>query len=85
MASPHEASLMKDLVATFAEFLVDEPGRVSVHERTDRGRRVLELAVAPSDRGRVIGKGGRTAAALRTVLDAVAARQGESVSLEILD
>ena len=76
---------MKDLVAAFAEFLVDEPGRVSVRERTDRGRRVLELAVAPFDRGRVIGKGGRTAAALRTVLDAVAARQGESVSLEILD
>jgi predicted RNA-binding protein YlqC (UPF0109 family) len=46
---------------------------------------VLELAVAPSDRGRVIGKGGRTAAALRTVLDAVAARRGESVTLEILD
>jgi predicted RNA-binding protein YlqC (UPF0109 family) len=77
---------MKDLVATFAEFLVDEPGRVSVRERTDRGRRVLELSVASSDRGRVIGKGGRTAAALRTVLDAVAARRGEeSVSLEILD
>ncbi|MFI5007204.1 MAG: KH domain-containing protein [Solirubrobacterales bacterium] len=76
---------MKDLVATFAEFLVDEPGRVSVHERTDRGRRVFELAVAPFDRGRVIGKGGRTAAALRTVLDAVAVRQGDSVSLEILD
>jgi len=77
---------MKDLVVTFAEFLVDEPGRVSVHERTDRGRRVLELSVAPSDRGRVIGKGGRTAAALRTVLDAVAARRGEeSVTLEILD
>ena len=76
---------MKDLVATFAEFLVDDPGRVSVHERTDRGRRVLELAVAPSDRGRVIGKGGRTASALRTVLDAVAARRDETVTLEILD
>ena len=77
---------MKDLVTTFAEFLVDEPGRVSVRERTDRGRRVLELAVAPTDRGRVIGKGGRTAAALRTVLDAVAARRGEErVTLEILD
>jgi len=49
---------MKDLVATFARFLVDDPDRVSVRERNDQGRLVLELAVAPSDRGRVIGKGG---------------------------
>jgi uncharacterized protein len=76
---------MKDLVAVFAEFLVDDPDRVSVQERTDRGRLVLELSVAPPDRGRVIGKGGRTAAALRTVVEAVAARRGESVTLEILD
>ena len=76
---------MKDLVATFARFLVDDPDRVSVRERNDQGRLVLELAVAPSDRGRVIGKGGRTAAALRTVLEAVAARSGQSVILEIRD
>jgi predicted RNA-binding protein YlqC (UPF0109 family) len=76
---------MKDLVAVFAEFLVDDPDRVSVHERSDRGRIVLELSVAAPDRGRVIGKGGRTAAALRTVVEAVAKKRGETVTLEILD
>ncbi len=62
---------MKELVVTFARFLVDDPDRVFVRERTDRGR--------------VIGRGGRTAAALRTVLEAVAARRGQSCTLEILD
>ena len=76
---------MKELVAAFAHYLVDESDRVSVRERTEEGARVLELLVAPVDRGRVIGKGGRTAAALRTVLGAVGARRGERVTLEILD
>jgi uncharacterized protein len=76
---------MKELVATFAHFLVDESERVSVRERREGGDRVLELLVAAQDRGRVIGKGGRTAAALRTVVGAVAARRGERVTLEILD
>ena len=77
---------MKDLLATFARVPRGRarPGFRPRADATD-GRRVLELAVASSDRGRVIGKGGRTAAALRTVLDAVAARRGESVTLEILD
>jgi predicted RNA-binding protein YlqC (UPF0109 family) len=46
---------------------------------------VLELEVSPDDLGRVIGRGGRTAAALRTVVEAVAARQGHRCVLEILD
>jgi predicted RNA-binding protein YlqC (UPF0109 family) len=76
---------LKELVVTFARFLVEDPDRVFVRERTDKGRLVLELSVAREDRGRVIGRGGRTAAALRTVLDAVAARRGQSCVLEILD
>ncbi|HSB60960.1 MAG TPA: KH domain-containing protein [Vicinamibacteria bacterium] len=76
---------MKELVATLARFLVEDPDRVFVRERTAAGRTVLELGVAPADRGRVIGRGGRTAAALRTVLEAVAARRGEGCTLEILD
>ena len=76
---------MKELVATLARFLVEDPDRVFVRERTTGGRTVLELGVAPGDRGRVIGRGGRTATALRTVLEAVAARRGESCTLEILD
>ena len=76
---------MKELLAAFARALVREPGQVAVHEYEERGGTLLELEVSPDDRGRVIGRGGRTAAALRTVLEAVAARQGRKCGLEILD
>jgi predicted RNA-binding protein YlqC (UPF0109 family) len=46
---------------------------------------VLELSVAPGDRGRVIGRDGRTASAMRTLLEALARRRGNSVDLEVLD
>ena len=55
-----------------ARGLVREPGRVRVHEHVEDGRTVLELSVAPADRGRVIGREGRTADALRTLVDALA-------------
>ena len=76
---------MKELLAALARALVQEPEQVAVHEYDERGRTLLELEVSPGDRGRVIGRGGRTAAALRTVLQAVAARQGRQCGLEILD
>jgi uncharacterized protein len=76
---------VKELVRALAGALVREPDEVAVHEFEERGRTILELEVSPDDRGRVIGRGGRTAAALRTVVDAVAARQGRRYVLEILD
>jgi predicted RNA-binding protein YlqC (UPF0109 family) len=76
---------VKELVASLARGLVREPGRVRVRARTEAGRVVIELSVAPADRGRVIGREGRTAHALRTVLDAIARRDGRSCVLEILD
>ena len=76
---------MKELLATLAEALVEEPQRVRVRERTEGGVSVLELQVAPEDRGRVIGRHGRTAQALRTVLAAVAERQGRRCEMEVLD
>jgi uncharacterized protein len=76
---------VKELLAAFARALVREPERVAVHEFEERDGTVLELEVSPDDRGRVIGRGGRTAAALRTLLEAVAARQGRRCSLEIVD
>jgi predicted RNA-binding protein YlqC (UPF0109 family) len=76
---------VRELVSTLVRGLVREPDRVRVHERTVRGRLVIELTVHPDDRGRVIGRDGRTAKALRTVLDAVADRQGRSCQLEIVD
>ncbi len=76
---------MKRLVTHLARGLVREPGRVRVREHVEHGRTVIELAVAPADRGRVIGRGGRTADAMRTLLDALAERRGGSAALEVLD
>jgi len=72
-------------VTTLVRGLVRDPGRIRVREHDEGERMVVELGVAPDDRGRVIGRGGRTASALRTVLDAVARRSGRSVVLDILD
>jgi hypothetical protein len=76
---------VRDLVLWLARELVDrkEAVQVDVIER-DRST-VLELTVDPDDLGRVIGRGGRTAKALRTVLDAAARREGKRAVLDILD
>ena len=76
---------MKSLLETLARELVDEPGLVSVTQWDEEDGVYLELEVAPEDRGLVIGKRGRTADALRTVLDAVARRRGTSCDMEIVD
>jgi len=68
-----------------ARGLVREPGRVRVHEHVEGERIILELDVAPADRGRVIGRAGRTADALRVLTAALARRKGQSCVLEILD
>jgi len=76
---------VKPLLQQLARGLVQDPGRVRVHEYREDGQTVLELEVAPGDRGRVIGRDGRTATALRTLLSALARRRGESLDVEILD
>ena len=76
---------MKQLVLHVARGLVREPGRVRVFEEVEDGTTVLELEVAPGDLGRVIGRDGRTAHALRTLVEALARRRGDKVVLEILD
>jgi predicted RNA-binding protein YlqC (UPF0109 family) len=74
---------MRDLVLKLARGLVREPGRVRVRELTDPEG--LELEVAPGDLGRVIGREGRTASALRTLVAALSRRRGSGCTLEILD
>ena len=76
---------MKDLLEALASALVDDPGRVRVRQRTEEAFVRLDLEVSPEDRGRIIGRNGKTADALRTLLDAVAKRHGKGVRLEILD
>ncbi|MBO5670882.1 MAG: KH domain-containing protein [Clostridia bacterium] len=76
---------MKDLLLTIAKGLVENPNAVTVEEETslDEGAIVLHLHVAEDDMGRVIGKQGRIAKAMRTVMRAAATRQDVKVSVEI--
>jgi hypothetical protein len=75
----------KDLIEYIAKSLVDDPGAVSVNEVEGDKATVLELRVAEGDIGKVIGKYGRIAKALRTVLSASASKTGKRYALEILD
>ena len=77
---------MDELLAYLARTLVDEPDEVSVESfEEDDGTLVLELHVADDDAGKVIGRGGRTVAALRTVVKAAAVRQNQRVLVDVVD
>jgi predicted RNA-binding protein YlqC (UPF0109 family) len=77
---------MKELLEELARRLVDEPQAVSVEQfEEDDGTVVLELAVADDDYGKVIGRGGRTANALRTVVKAAAVRENRRVLVDIVE
>ena len=76
---------MKDLVEVIAKALVDDPESVVVTEREERGNTVLEVRVADSDMGKVIGKQGRIAKAIRSVVKAAAAKEDKKVVVDILD
>ena len=73
-----------DLVTFVAKSLVDDPDAVSVEVHEEDGGQVIELSVAEDDMGKVIGRNGSVAKALRTLLKVVATREGESISLEIV-
>jgi uncharacterized protein len=75
---------MKELVEYIAKSIVTLPDAVLVKEETDANNVILKLEVAPEDRGRVIGKQGRVAQAMRTLLRVAAVREGVRVQLEIL-
>ncbi|MBI1865516.1 MAG: KH domain-containing protein [Nitrospirae bacterium] len=76
---------MKDLVESIAKALVDKPEAVSVHEVEGEKTTIIELRVAKEDLGKVIGKQGRTAQAMRTILTAVGTKIGKHCNLEILE
>ncbi len=75
---------MKELVEYIARSVVTMPDAVVVSEETDADITILKLQVDPEDRGRVIGKQGRVAQAMRTLLRVAAIRQGIRVQLEIV-
>ena len=76
---------MKDLIKYIAEALVDHPEQVSVGEVEGNQTSVLELKVAKEDLGKVIGKQGRTARAMRTILSAASAKLKKRTVLEIIE
>jgi predicted RNA-binding protein YlqC (UPF0109 family) len=77
---------MKELLEYLAQGLVEHPGEVQVAEsEEDDGSIVLELSVAEDEYGSVIGKGGRTAQALRSVIKAAAVKDGRRVFVDIVD
>ncbi|MEJ2193353.1 MAG: KH domain-containing protein [Ignavibacteriaceae bacterium] len=77
---------MKEFIEYIAKHLVDNPDAVVVEERTsEENKVVLALRVQSDDVGKVIGKQGKTAQAMRTLLTAIAAKEGHRAILEILD
>jgi predicted RNA-binding protein YlqC (UPF0109 family) len=76
---------MKELLTYVARNLVDHPDQVSVSQFDENGEMVLELHVAPEDMGKVIGRQGRIAKEIRTLIRSVAQRSGKRVSVEIVD
>lgn len=79
MSEPREAKVLEHI----AKQLVDDPSGVVVTERTERDTLLLHLQVAEADVGKVIGRGGRMARAIRSLLKVVATRDGTKVDLEI--
>jgi hypothetical protein len=76
---------MKDLIAEIVKALVDQPEEVSVNEIGGSHTTVLEVSVAKTDMGKVIGKQGRTAQAIRTILSAAAGKTRKRYILEIVE
>ena len=75
---------MKEVVEVIAKALVDDPDSVAVSERQDGRTTVIEVRVAESDMGKVIGKQGRIAKAIRSVVKAAAAKEDKKVVVDII-
>ena len=76
---------MKDLVVTIAKALVDDPDQVQASEEMEDDTTVIKLTVAKEDMGRIIGKEGRTAKAIRTLINAVSTRNNVKAVLKIVE
>ncbi|MDD2331562.1 MAG: KH domain-containing protein [Candidatus Cloacimonetes bacterium] len=76
---------MKDLIEFMVKALVDDPSEVNITEISGDKITLYELRVAKTDIGKVIGKRGRTASAIRTIINAVSTKQGKRAELEIIE
>lgn len=78
-------SQLRDVIEVVARALADEPQAVKVNETAHGGSTLIEVFVAPADVGKLIGRQGRTVAALRSLLAATAERHGQKATLEVRD
>lgn len=78
-------SSVRDLIEIAARALADSPQRVTVTETEHRGTTLIEVTVAPSDAGKLIGRQGRTIAAMRTLAGIAGERLGKKITLEVRD
>jgi predicted RNA-binding protein YlqC (UPF0109 family) len=85
MTSDAPASPLRAVVEVVVRALVDKPDSVRVTEHERRGMTILELTTAPNDMGKIIGRQGRTAAALRTLVAVTAEKHGKRAQLDIRD
>ncbi len=85
MSTQSEGQIMRDLVQYISEALVDKPDEVKVNVVEGENSIILELKVAPDDVGKVIGKGGQTAKALRKILSAAATKLKKKSLLQIVE
>ncbi len=76
---------MKELVETIAKSLVDDPAQVRAEEEMEEDTLIIRLTVAKEDMGRIIGKEGRTAKAIRTILNAVSTKSNKKALLKIVE
>jgi predicted RNA-binding protein YlqC (UPF0109 family) len=84
-SSGDAVSPLRAVVEVVARALVDQPDAVRVTQTERRGTTVLELTTAPGDMGKIIGRQGRTAAALRTLVSVTAGKHGQKAQLDIRD
>jgi predicted RNA-binding protein YlqC (UPF0109 family) len=85
MTDPNRPDNMQQLVTEIAKALVDDPAAVAVEVQEDEDSTVLRLHVAPTDVGKVIGKQGRTARSMRTILSAVSMKHHHRYTLDIIE
>ncbi len=78
-------SRARDVIETVARAFAEKPDAVNVTERSVRGQTLIELTMAPGDMGRVIGRQGRTAQALRTLANCAAELDGQKVTVDFRD
>lgn len=76
---------MEDMLRTIVKYLVDEPEAIQISKRQEEKSTTLELRVAPSDMGKIIGRQGKMAKAIRTLMKAYATKEGTKINVDIMD